>query len=145
MTSTLLSSHAIPPEWIRSGVRERIEVRSGIPQGQTTLQPKVGSGTAVPAVSADDLATWRRAIIRILNAIERPNPRIGDEGVAARIGRLSRSGYIPRGIASFMRNVTEIHNETEYEDKVLTSVESEAVAAAWLAVMEWAAENGYGR
>jgi hypothetical protein len=44
-----------------------------------------------------------------------------------------------------MRNVTEIHNETEYEDKVLTSVESEAVAAAWLAVMEWAAENGYGR
>jgi hypothetical protein len=98
-----------------------------------------------PHVSAVELADWRRALIRILNTVEQVHQARVDEGVAARINRLSRSGRIPRGVAALMRTVTEARNEAEYEDKNLTPAESQAVTSAWRAITEWADMNGYRR
>ena len=39
------------------------------------------------------------------------------EGVGARINRLSRSGRIPREIAALMRAVAEMRNASEYQGK----------------------------
>ena len=41
-----------------------------------------------------------------------------------------------------MRTVTEMRNQAEYEEKVLTAVESDAVFAAWKVVTEWAQKCG---
>jgi len=82
--------------------------------------------------------TVSRSLIQIINQIEAPTQAVSSEGLASRIGRLSRTGQIPREVAQFMRTVTEMRNETEYRGKVLTPTESQAVGAAWRAVTEWA-------
>jgi hypothetical protein len=89
-------------------------------------------------VSADKLATWRRALIGILNELEPKAHRGPDEGVAKRIHRLSHDGLIPREVAAMMRVVTEMRNVTEYQSKVLSGSESAAVTSAWAAIRHWA-------
>ena len=132
--ATLVSKNPEPPEWIQPGVRIRIDVREAETVA-TTPRPKDLSG--LQPLSANALAEWRRSLIQIINRIEGPKQAVPNEGLASRIGRLSRAGHIPREVAQFMRTVTEMRNETEYRAKVLTPTESEAVAAAWRAVTEW--------
>lgn len=137
--ATLVSRNPKPPAWIQPGVVIRIEVRGasraepapeGTPPSPKTIEPRV--------VTARELSEWRSSLIRVLNAIEGTKQSAATEGLAGRIGRLSRAGLIPRDVAAFMRTVTEMRNRTEYEEKVLTPTESEAVSAAWRAVAEWA-------
>ncbi len=90
-------------------------------------------------VSAEELAGWRRSLLRLLDALDAPpGPQ---EGLAARISRLSHQGKVPREIASCMRLVAEMRNVTEYEGKRLSATESAAAQNAWLAVEAWAREK----
>jgi hypothetical protein len=92
---------------------------------------------AIDVVTAARLGEWRRHIVQLIGALDLTGRR-PDEGVAARIGRLSREGRIPRQIVAMMRTVTETRNLAEYESKVLSPTESQAVSAAYAAVKEWA-------
>lgn len=92
-------------------------------------------------VSADDLSQWRRTLLQILSAIDAGTVAQG-ENVAFRIGRLAREGKIPREVAALMRTITEMRNTTEYEAKVLSPAESQAVSGAWQAIHEWATRTG---
>jgi len=100
--------------------------------------PKRPSRNTVALVSADQLATWRRALIGILNELEPRVQRGPDEGLAKRIHRLSHDGLIPREVVAMMRVVTEMRNMTEYQSKVLSGSESAAVTSAWAAIRDWA-------
>jgi hypothetical protein len=101
--------------------------------------PDIGpTGTRTQRVSTEELAQWRRIILRILRELERQQECIeSSSSVAYRIKRLSESNIIPRETCAFMRAITEMRNVTEYESKVLSVTESEAVRAAWLAIQEW--------
>jgi hypothetical protein len=139
--ATLVSRNPEPPQWIQPGVRVRVEVRD-----HKATEAQVGGtrgSVALVVVSARELAEWRRSLIRMLNAIEgEGQPQApANEGLAARIDRLRRGGRIPPDVAAFMRTVTEMRNQTEYNEKVLTPTESEAVSAAWRAVTEWRAKR----
>lgn len=133
--ATLVSRNPEPPQWIQPGVRVRVEVRG---QEAADARPK---GSAAGVVSARDLAEWRRSLISMLNAIDGEKQASATEGLASRIGRLTRAGQIPPDVAAFMRTVTEMRNQTEYREKVPTPTESEAVSAAWRAVTEWRAKR----
>jgi len=103
-------------------------------------EPPAAPETSTPApvvVSTAQLAEWRRHIVQFVSSLERE--RRPEEGLAARISRLSRDGVIPRQIAGMMRTVTEMRNAAEYESKIFSTVESSAVSAAYAAVKEWAA------
>ena len=116
-------------------------MQSGNPEaGAPGPTPSKPAGPHV--LSGRELAEWRSLLIRMLNAIEGTKQSRANEGLAGRIGRLSRTGNIPREIAMFMRTVTEMRNQTEYEEKTLTPTESAAVSAAWQAVTEWAKRQG---
>jgi hypothetical protein len=91
-----------------------------------------------PRLSASELGDWRRSLIRLLNSIDGAQSTGRPEGVANRIERLKRDGRIPRDVAAFMKTVIEVRNQTEYDNKVLTPVETAAVSAAWEAVQAWA-------
>lgn len=93
-------------------------------------------------VTASDLATWRRSVLRILGAIDGQVAANPGEGVGARIGRMVHEGKIPREVAALMRTITEMRNTAEYEGKVLSTAESAAVSGAWAAVREWALTRG---
>jgi hypothetical protein len=93
-------------------------------------------------VTASDLATWRRSVLRILGAIDGQVAANQGESVAARIGRMAHGGKIPREVAALMRTITEMRNTSEYEGKVLSMAESAAVSGAWAAVREWALTRG---
>ena len=93
------------------------------------------------SVSADDLSQYRRLLLRILASID-AGPGQQGESVAFRIGRLARQGKIPREVAALMRTITEMRNTTEYEAKVLSEAESQAVAGAWQAIQEWVVRAG---
>jgi hypothetical protein len=90
-------------------------------------------------VNADDLARWRRGLLRILDALDAHS--ISGEGPVAKINRLSREARIPREIASCMRLVAEMRNVTEYEGKRLSPHEKAAAKNSWLSVEAWAREN----
>jgi hypothetical protein len=104
------------------------------------------SGQAVPSsasqpgstVSADQLATWRRTLIGLLNDLEPGVQRAPDEGLAKRIQRLSYARLIPRHVAAMMRVLTEMRNMTEYESKVLSASEGAVAVSAWAAIRHWA-------
>lgn len=130
--ATLVSRNPEPPSWIQPGVRVRIEVRT-----TETAEPAGTKPGAMHVLSAKELAEWRSSLIRMLNAIEGTKQSVANEGLAGRIGRLTRTGSISRDIAAFMRTVTEMRNQTEYQEKTLTPTESKAVSAAWQAVTEW--------
>lgn len=132
--ATLVSKNPEPPKWIQRGVRIRIDVQEA---ETVATEPTPNDISSREPLSATVLAEWRRSLIQIINKIEAPAQAVPNEGLASRIGRLSRSGQIPREVAQFMRTVTEMRNETEYRAKVLTPTESDAVAAAWRAVTEW--------
>ena len=89
--------------------------------------------------TADDLARWRRGLLRILDTLD--GPSASRESPAARISRLSHQGRIPQEIASCMRLVAEMRNVTEYQGKQLSTPEKAAARNAWLAVGAWALEN----
>jgi hypothetical protein len=116
-----------PP--VKSGVR--------VEGGQPTPSDRAASVATRKAVGADDLARWRRELVRLLDVLD--DSKEDEEGVGARINRLSRSGRIPREIAAFMKVVTEVRNAAEYQAKKLSQVESAAVRNARAAVIEWAA------
>ena len=94
----------------------------------------------IEIVSQDELARWRRKIIRILDQLAK-SP-VEHSGLASRIWQLSRNGVIPREVASLMQLIAEMRNVTEYEEKVLSASESQAVRNAWSAIVEWALPKG---
>jgi len=135
----VVSVEVVSPDAIRIG--------GGADSPQAVIKPvgqplKPSSRNPVALVSADQLATWRRALIGILDEL---GPRVGhghDEGLAKRIYRLSYDGLIPREVAAMMRVVTEMRNMTEYQSKVLSASESAAVTSAWDAIRHWADTRG---
>lgn len=137
--STLTSKNPPPPDWIQTGVRVRIDVQDS---GAVPLGVAVRHSRPPQPVSVETLAAWRRSLIQIISKIERANHVVPDGGVANRIGILTRSGHLPREVAQFMRTVTELRNEAEYNAKILTPTESEAASAAWRAIVEWAQAKG---
>jgi hypothetical protein len=114
-------------------------VISSIDSHEVECSPDVGQTEAdARIVTTEELAQWRRDIVSILREIESQQAVLeSDYGVAHRIRRLSESNLIPRGTVAFMRTITEMRNVTEYEAKVLSAKESEAVRKAWLAIQEW--------
>lgn len=129
----------IPSNWRQHDlwIYERHDIYDVEPLDKTA---GVGNAPASgePLVSADELSVWRRQIAVWVAMLEGQRAAEG-EGLAGRIGNLSRSGRIPREIAALMRAVTEMRNAAEYDSKVLTRSESLAVRNAWAAVSEWAA------
>jgi hypothetical protein len=96
---------------------------------------------ALPPVSADELARWRRVLIHLVEQLESPRAQ-QQAGLKSRIGQLSRNGALPREVASMMGLVAEMRNVAEYESKLLSGSESEAVRSAWKAILEWARSRG---
>lgn len=155
--ATLVSRSPTPPAWIQPGVVVRIEVTPAAGAGgdasasrAAMTRPEVVRPTAnfapseaplapaVPAVvSASDLREWRAAVVRILNSLEPKRPGQSTEGFAGRISRLSREGRIPSGIAKFMQALGEFRNQSEYQETAPSAIESEALSAAWRAVVAW--------
>jgi hypothetical protein len=92
-------------------------------------------------VTSQEIADWRRRIVRALSRLDQTGGQSAQEGVAAKMTRLSRQGVIPRSVIATMRAITELRNAVEYESKPLSDVESNAVWASWLAVQHWAGEQ----
>lgn len=94
-----------------------------------------------PRVTSADLDVWRRSVVQLVASLDRSQ---GDpkESIAARIGRLTKGGLIPREVAPLMRAITEMRNTSLYEGKVLSAVETAAVLGAWAAIREWASKQG---
>ena len=113
-----------------------VEVRTVEPepvaQTQSPPPPKLAP------LTAGALADARRGLLRLLDKLEAAGTRKSEESVAARIGRLSRAGTIPRPGAACMRTVTEMRNAAEYDARDLSTSETLAVMGAWLAIREWA-------
>ena len=106
---------------------------------QTSSKPTTLERQLDEMVTVDDLARWRRGLLRLLDVLEGISaPR---EGLTARISRLSREERLPREIASCMKLVAEMRNVTEYQGKRLSAVESAAAKNSWLAVEAWARES----
>ncbi len=106
--------------------------------------PGVGRGRGVqesPSVTADDLASWRRQILRFLDMLD--GRAAHGEGLVARITRLKRERRIPRDTAAQMLLVTEARNVAEYENRRPTSAGGQAVRNAWAAIVEWANGRGF--
>lgn len=91
-------------------------------------------------VTADELAIWRRQLLRLLDVLDSHNP--SGLGLAARVMRLKGAGRIPRDTAAQMLLVTEARNAAEYEDLSQTPTGAAAVRNAWAAVLEWARGKG---
>jgi len=102
------------------------------------------SGRPSPTrLTAAVLGDRRRALLRLLDTLEPAGaPSITSESIAARIGRLSRAGVIPREVAACMRTITEMRNAAEYEARTLSTAETVAVEGAWLVIREWARARG---
>ncbi len=96
--------------------------------------------TADTEVTADELARWRRRLVRLLDALDQQQEE--REGVVARISRLSRATRIPREIAALMKVVAEMRNASEYQAKRPSRSESIAIRNSWQAVVEWVSSIG---
>lgn len=94
------------------------------------------SGAQSPGTPADDLALWRRRLLRLLDRLEEGRP--GAEGPVARITVLKRSGRIPRDTAALMIALAELRNVSEHEGKEPTAAEAAVARNAWVAICEWA-------
>ena len=124
-------------------IRHALEVQTkdkGQPEQKTPVPLETASSGAAPALTADDLARLRSNLIKVLNKTEKVSGQ--KEGLASRINRLARTGFIPREIAPLMLAVSEARNVTEYEAKHLSPTEAEAVRNSWKAVLEWAHSKG---
>jgi hypothetical protein len=109
------------------------------------VSPKVPRSTATTRptpqpVSADDLAKWRRQLLRLLDRLD--GKAVPNVGPMARITRLKNGNVIPRETAALMIVVTEARNAAEYAGKQPTPIEGEAVRSAWAAILDWARTRG---
>jgi hypothetical protein len=123
-----------------SQFERRTAADQSLPTPVMPLKPMAPGPT--PTVSAAELAEWRRKLVRLLVGLEKNSEASERTGVAERIGRLQRSGTIPREIGAMMRTITEMRNATEYQAKTLSAAENSAVKAAWVALQEWARGRG---
>lgn len=120
-----------------------IRVVSKVNRVLPSSEPQFNSKKVTPAVvSTNQLAEWRRKLIRCLAEMESKAGQSDVVSVAERISRLQRGCEIPRETAAMMRIITEMRNAAEYQDKVLSVAESKMVLAAWDALMEWAESRG---
>jgi hypothetical protein len=92
--------------------------------------------TTSQEVSADDLAKWRREILRLLDTLDAR--AAAQAGPVGRITRLKAERVIPRHIAALMIAIVEMRNTVEYENTQPTLAESLAVRYAHTAVLQWA-------
>lgn len=97
-------------------------------------------GPAQPSVTADDLARWRRQLLRLFDQLEQS--RVPNAGAGARLTALRDAKRVPRIIFSFMKAVLETRNATEYDDQMLFHEDAVAVRGAWDAVCAWAKRRG---
>jgi hypothetical protein len=121
--------------------RGEIELPTAAPTSSTPSQTPAVEETATPAakpLSARDLGDRRRVLLRLLDAVDQQEGRPARESVAGRIGRLRHASVIPRQVAACMRTITEMRNVAEYEAKTLSAAETEAVAASWVVIKDWA-------
>lgn len=93
-------------------------------------------------VTVDQLAKWRRQLLRILDELDKQITR--ESGLTGRIIRLRNECRIPRDTASQMLLLTEVRNVAEYEGREPTLAASHAVRNAWLSIVEWAHSQGIG-
>jgi hypothetical protein len=89
-----------------------------------------------------DITDWRRRIVQAIARLDQGADRQPQESVAARLGRLSRQGVIPRSIVAQMRAITEMRNAVEYESKALSFSENVSAWANWNVIQEWASKEG---
>ena len=85
-----------------------------------TLRADVSNEDTRTKVTIAELGEKRRALMRLLDFVDKDTQRRSDENVAARIRRLSRDNVIPRQLVPYMRTITEMRNVAEYE-RTLTS------------------------
>jgi hypothetical protein len=100
---------------------------------QTDVQP-------LPVLDVARLDDLRRQLLRVLDRVD-PDQDRQDEGVAARIGRLSKAGVIPRELAACMHTITEARNVGVYQGKTPSPALARAVEAAWTVIKEWATSD----
>jgi hypothetical protein len=98
------------------------------------------AGPKEAAISVEELAKWRRCIIRIVNQMD--TGLSFEETLSARIRRLAREGYIPRDIIALMFAITESRNLAEYESKLPIGPHCKALINAWEAILQWAETKG---
>lgn len=118
----------------KTGRRPESEHESPLGSGNRSRQQSEAARELQPP-NADDLSRWRRSLVQLLGQFESQD---AGETPAAKIGRLSRQGFIPRHMAALMKVVTEARNASEYEARNLSPSEGAAVKKAWEAVVEWA-------
>jgi len=129
-TAALDKKHTSPSEDVTTKTKERIAVPT-----KDTIKK---TDDADPTVSVDQISNWRRRLVQLVGRIDQERDHSMNEGLAGKIGRLSRENVIPRHVAACMRTITEMRNIVEYESKTLSSRESQAVRAAWDVIEEWA-------
>jgi hypothetical protein len=88
------------------------------------------------------LAEWRHRIVAAISRLDQTGNGSPGETMAARIGRLLYTGVIPRLVASMMRTVMETRNVAEYESRPLSETERRVASQSWLAIQEWADNEG---
>jgi hypothetical protein len=93
-----------------------------------------------PSVTPDDLARWRRQLLRLFDQLEQS--RVPNASAGARLTALRNANRVPRVIFSFMKAVLETRNATEYDDQQLFHEDALAVRGAWDAVCAWAKRQG---
>jgi len=110
-----------------------------VPSTKSTPQSTVPD----PRVSESQISTWRRKVAQLVGKLDQEREHSLGEGLAGKIGRLTRENVIPRHVAACMRTVTEMRNAVEYESKTLSQSESKAVRATWEVIEEWAQDQKF--
>jgi hypothetical protein len=87
----------------------------------------------------DNLARWRRSLIRVLDKLD--GAQNEGRGVVSRIRSLSSQERIPRHVAACMIVVVEVRNASEYGAH-LSAAERTAASYCWLAISEWTKASG---
>jgi hypothetical protein len=142
-TATLKSAVSLYKQFREKGVTATPRRRAQAPAPNAYHAAEVKQPGALPRtsevlVSTEQLADWRRQLVRMLSVLEKDAPPQDRPGVGKRIGLLQRSGHIPSEIGAMMRTVTEMRNAVEYQNKTLSAAEGSAVRAAWFVIQEWA-------
>jgi len=89
-----------------------------------------------------EVLTWRRRIAQAVTRLDQAGNRPPNEGLGAHISRLSREGAVPRSVAAMMKTILEMRNALEYDSKTLSNTESRVAWDNWLAIQEWASQEG---
>ena len=123
-------SVAVRRESAQIGTRPGVDRLSAVPK-QVEDQP----------VTADDLARWRRQLLRIFDGLD-GRRNVATVGPGGRLNSLREAGRIPRHVAAFMKVVLEARNTVEYDNRELSRHEAGGVKNAWAAISEWAGTQG---